>query len=633
MAIKNKFIHFNTRAGFDNKMSDPTDTTHDFYNYTVFIKDSQEIYTHGQFYNCSEYDDTELRDLISALTQEVADNEFVTAATLTILENNKADKAEFETLKKEVEENEFVTAEALTSLENNKAEKSDIPDVSKFVNVEDLHKIATSGSYNDLTDLPTLPEEITEETVVNWGFTKNTGTYVKPEAGIPSTDLSSDVQNALTKANSALQIEQYKGTVTGVKLNGTTKSPSSGTVDLGNIPTSIKLNGTTKTPSNGVVDLGNVATTEYTNTNFVKKLGQDEEITINNSCNNEDCTTNLSLKCVSDDSKFKLESWHLGEFSKISGDCRGSLDFTAATRVGGEFEFVEESTLSLRHDSLKWNDKQLATEEYVNSKLDSVETLVSITHSELKTLRDNSQLISGTFYRITDYECTTTQADSRSANHPFDIIVQALDESTLSENAQAIHHEGDEYFANAKLEAWQLKYTLDNDASRFAWAKKQIIEQPAKWSCGWGILEERHDDGASTNYTTATIDGEQKYLYRPSQPTSHLEGKTFCRYEGREVLSFEDASELYFVTRENPFEVGEQTSPMLVVYAPTGRIISELEVTNDYGEDTDENDGNTIWDTYFGDSLEMKTYGQTIDINGSTYYKWEHYIDNSELDS
>ena len=120
--------------------------------------------------------------------------------------------------------------------------------------------------------------------------------------------MSSDVQNALSKANSALQIEQYKGTVTGVKLNGTTKSPSSGTVDLGNIPTSIKLNGTTKTPSNGVVDLGNVATTEYTDTNFVKKLGQDEEITINNSCNNGDCTTNLSLKCVSDDSKFKLES-------------------------------------------------------------------------------------------------------------------------------------------------------------------------------------------------------------------------------------------------------------------------------------------------------------------------------------
>ena len=71
MAIKNKFIHFNTRAGFDAKMPTPTDSTHDFFNYTVFIKDTQEIYTHGQFYDCSEYDDSDIRKLISDLTSEV----------------------------------------------------------------------------------------------------------------------------------------------------------------------------------------------------------------------------------------------------------------------------------------------------------------------------------------------------------------------------------------------------------------------------------------------------------------------------------------------------------------------------------------------------------------------------------
>lgn len=50
MAIKNRFIHFKTRAGFDAKMPNPTDSTHDYYNYLVFIKDTKEIYTHGQFY-------------------------------------------------------------------------------------------------------------------------------------------------------------------------------------------------------------------------------------------------------------------------------------------------------------------------------------------------------------------------------------------------------------------------------------------------------------------------------------------------------------------------------------------------------------------------------------------------------
>lgn len=257
-----------------------------------------------------------------------------------------------------------------------------------------------------------------------------------------------------------------------------------------------------------------------------------------------------------------------------------------------------------------------------------VAVLFATTHSELKAKRDAGQLVAGAFYRITDYECTTVQADSRSANHPFDIIVQALDERTLSENAQAIQRDGDTYFANAKLESWQLKYALDNDASRFAWAKERIIEQPARWSCGWGVLEERYDDGASANYTTATIDGVQKYLYRPSQPTSYLEGKTFYRYEGQEILHIEDASELYFVTRGNPFETGEQTEPLLVIYAPTGRIIRELEVTTEYGETSDEND-ESVWNTYFGDELDMKTYGQTIDINGETYYSWVPWSDDN----
>ena len=72
------------------------------------------------------------------------------------------------------------------------------------------------------------------------GFTKNTGTYSKPSGGIPKTDLASAVQTSLGKADTALQsyTEQYKGTVTGVKINGSTKNPSNGVVDLGTVITS-----------------------------------------------------------------------------------------------------------------------------------------------------------------------------------------------------------------------------------------------------------------------------------------------------------------------------------------------------------------------------------------------------------
>lgn len=72
-------------------------------------------------------------------------------------------------------------------------------------NSNDLATVATSGSYNDLDDTPTIPSAVTESTVSGWGFTKNTGTYSKPTSGIPKTDLADAVQTSLGKADTALQ--------------------------------------------------------------------------------------------------------------------------------------------------------------------------------------------------------------------------------------------------------------------------------------------------------------------------------------------------------------------------------------------------------------------------------------------
>ena len=96
--------------------------------------------------------------------------------------------------------------------------------------------------------------------------------------------------------------------------------------------------------------------------------------------------------------------------------------------------------------------------------------LVKVTYSELVALRDAGELIPGQQYRITDYVTTTVQLNTQSAGHQFDIIVTADAVDKLNENARAVKHEGDTYFANSKLEAWKLKYCLDNDTSRFAWA-------------------------------------------------------------------------------------------------------------------------------------------------------------------
>lgn len=47
------------------------------------------------------------------------------------------------------------------------------------------------------------------------------------------------IEALLDKAGTALQDEQYKGTVTGVKINGSTKNPSNGVVDLGTVVTDV----------------------------------------------------------------------------------------------------------------------------------------------------------------------------------------------------------------------------------------------------------------------------------------------------------------------------------------------------------------------------------------------------------
>ena len=157
-----------------------------FYYYVCYIKETKEIYTHGSFYNCDGYDDSEIRNIIqniedifseqiTTLQNEIEENEKVTAIALTELNANKADKSDLknidlskyvyveqynndisnlnstinsnyttldnnlESLSAEVEENEEVTAAALTNLHETKVDKSELPDFSEFATKTDLN--------------------------------------------------------------------------------------------------------------------------------------------------------------------------------------------------------------------------------------------------------------------------------------------------------------------------------------------------------------------------------------------------------------------------------------------------------------------------------------------------------------
>ena len=145
----------------------------------------------------------------------------------------------------------------------------------------------------------------------------------------------------------------------------------------------------------------------------------------------------------------------------------------------------------------------------INDIIDIVDIKQEVTCGELKSLRDNGELVTGQLYRITDYVATTAQEGTRSAGHAFDIIVIALSNSELSEKAKAIAHSGDTYFANCELSAWELKYCLDNDTSRFAWAdetngKGVIYYMKDEWNneCPYDFKNIQFKRYAITNVST-----------------------------------------------------------------------------------------------------------------------------------
>jgi hypothetical protein len=86
------------------------------------------------------------------------------------------------------------------------AKVTDIPAVPvQSVNGKTGPVVLGAEDVGALPDDTPIPAAVTEQTVAGWGFTKNTGTYSKPSGGIPKTDLASDVQTSLGKADTALQ--------------------------------------------------------------------------------------------------------------------------------------------------------------------------------------------------------------------------------------------------------------------------------------------------------------------------------------------------------------------------------------------------------------------------------------------
>lgn len=99
---------------------------------------------------------------------------------------------------------------------------------------------------------------------------------------------------------------------------------------------------------------------------------------------------------------------------------------------------VDNSTLENNYYNMDAIDEML--EEFAPNNM------IETTWANLRTLRDNSQLVKGAWYRITDYNFVTTKLGVQSGNHQFDIVLLAISESMLSESGYACKHAGDHYF-------------------------------------------------------------------------------------------------------------------------------------------------------------------------------------------
>ena len=174
--------------------------------------------------------------------------------------------------------------------------------------------------------------------------------------------------------------------------------------------------------------------------------------------------------------------------------------------------------------------------------------VIRVTYSELKQLRNNSELLPGTWYRITDYDTTVyNNANARAAGHPFDILVMAIDVNQLSEDAKAVHSARDTegYFAHANLAAWKLKYSLDNDSAKFAWAS----DGGEKWTVTLPEL-------GAMDLTPVSIN-DSTYEGFPYKFTSNVQGM---------------AVEVYFAHLE--LQEGEEFIPNIIYIAAMGQAMT-----------------------------------------------------------
>ena len=129
-------------------------------------------------------------------------------------------------------------------------------DLSNYVTKTELASVATSGSYNDLTNKPTIPSAVTESTISGWGFTKNSGTITGIKANGTSI-ATSGVANIPAASTSAYGVTKLSSSTSSTSTSlAATASAVKSAYDLANGKQDKLTSGTNIKTINGQSILG-----------------------------------------------------------------------------------------------------------------------------------------------------------------------------------------------------------------------------------------------------------------------------------------------------------------------------------------------------------------------------------------
>lgn len=401
---------------------------------------------------------TTLADAYSALTKELLDDEVVTAAALNslndrLLEVSAATGDNTEILEY-VQENEEVVAGALNGL-------------NERIGTVETHMTGDNIPITGyMTAIGSTEEELTlnEEDTVNEALGKLQKQMLDNEEAIAAgiNDLNARLEN----------VDELIAHNTGVtQLSGAVRTLSAATEAGFDEMYQYVNDGLNEKANNSALDALSAGTVHDIAAVSAKTAGI-LTVNVNGTEQGKYCpsaSTSIDLEIIQEVTGADVL---LTGYALATGSTEEELVVLASDTVNEAFGKIQKQNYdneAVVAGALNDLDERVAVLE-ASSGSSGFDGLEEITWSELKTLRDSSGLTPGKQYRITDYNTTTSQQNTQAAGHQFDIIVVADSANKLNENARAVLHNGDTYFTSATLEAWELKYDIDNDATKYAWA-------------------------------------------------------------------------------------------------------------------------------------------------------------------